>query len=367
MPIDRVILCRVRVPMHEPFRISNGVVDEKDAVVVELHEDGLTGYGEASPMEGSFYSIQTPESTWQTLCRELVPSLLAARGEPLVGRIAAVADSEAGAVEPFALAGIENALWDLRARELGQPLWALLGGGDRPIASGLAIGLCDSIEELIARIREFLVCGYQRIKIKITHGWDIEPVEAVRREFPRIPLMVDANAAYAAADLGLIRELDRFGLMMIEQPFPREDLELSAEAQKTMSTPICADESAESLDAVRRIIELGSARIINVKVQRVGGLAAARAIHDLAAAAGLPCWVGTMPELGIASAHGLHLATLPNFTLPSDIEASARWYKDEIIRPPIEISAGGCIRIPSGPGIGYVPDFVRFVRETATF
>jgi O-succinylbenzoate synthase len=367
MRIDRLVLHRVRVPMLEPFRISNSAVDEKEAVIVEVHEGDLIGYGEASPMAGSFYSSQTPESTWRALCNDLAPPLLASRGKPFAGRLASLADSDAAAAEPFAGAGLENALWDLEARRRRKPLWALLGGRDRPVASGLAVGLYDTIEELIARIREFLICGYQRIKIKITHGWDIAPLEAVRREFPHTPLMVDANAAYGAADLPLIRELDRFGLMMIEQPFGRDELELSSEAQKGMRTPICADESAESLDALRRIIKLGSARIINIKIQRVGGLAAARAMHDAAAEAGLRCWVGTMPELGIASAHGLHLATLSNFTLPSDIEASARWYRHDIIHPPIELSSGGCIRIPAGPGIGYAPDFARFVSQTAVF
>jgi O-succinylbenzoate synthase len=243
----------------------------------------------------------------------------------------------------------------------------LLGGSDRPVASGLAVGLYNSIPELIERIRAFLRCRYKRIKIKICPGWDIEPIEAVRSEFPGIPLMADANASYGAADLGLIRELDRFGLMMIEQPFAREDLELSAKAQRSMRTPICADELADSLDSVRRIIALGAARIINIKIQRVGGLHRARAIHDLAASVGMPCWVGTMPELGIASAHGLHLATLPNFSLPSDIEASSRWYTDEIVRPRIEVCSDGCIRLPAGPGIGYAPDFHRFVFESAEF
>ncbi len=364
MRIEKILLHRVRVPLHEPFRISSGVVSAKEAVVVEVHGEGLVGFGEASPMAGSFYSPETPESTWRALAEELAPALLRRGSGTLDEWVAAI---EAYGAEPFARAGLENALWDLEARRQGRPLWALLGGSGRAVPAGLAVGLYDTVEELLARVRRFLAHGYRRVKIKITHGWDLAPMEALRREFPELPLMVDANAAYGAADLPLIRELDRFSLLMIEQPFARDALELAAEAQRGMRTPICADESAESLEALRRIIELGSARILNIKIQRVGGLALARKMHDAAAAAGLPCWVGTMPELGIASAHGLHLATLPNCTYPSDIEASERWYPDDIIAPKIELAGGGCIRLPAGAGIGYRPDFQRFVEQTAEF
>lgn len=364
MKVEAIKLHRVRVPLHEPFRISNGAVDAKEAVVVEVRSGGLTGYGEASPMAGSFYSPETPESTWRALACELVPALLRSGAGALEEQVRIV---DAYGREPFARAGLENALWDLEARRQGLPLWRLLGGDGRPVPSGLAVGLYDTVDELIERVRRFLPDGYRRVKIKITSGWDLVPLEAMRRAFPRLPLMVDANAAYGPDDLPLIRELDRFSLLMIEQPFAREALELSAEAQRGLRTPICADESAESLRALQRIIELASARIINIKVQRVGGLGAARAMHHAAAAAGLPCWVGTMPELGIASAHGLHLATLPNFTYPSDIEASARWYPDEIVRPAIQVSPDGCIALPSGPGIGYTPDFAPFAVETAVF
>lgn len=364
MRIEKVLLHRVSIPLREPFRISNGVVSAKDAVVVEVRGEGLAGYGEASPMTGSFYSPETPESTWRALVEDLVPALLR-RGQGTLDELAA--HIEAYGEEPFARAGLENALWDLEARRQRRPLWALLGGANRTVPSGLALGLYDTVEELLARIRAYLPHGYRRVKIKIAPGWDIGPLEAVRREFPDLPLMVDANAAYGAGDLPLIRELDRFSLLMIEQPFAREALDLAAEAQRAMRTPLCADESAESPEALRRIIEMGSFRIINIKVQRVGGLAVARKMHDAAAAASLPCWVGTMPELGIASAHGLHLATLPNFTYPSDIEASARWYPDDIIAPKIELASDGCIRLPAGAGIGYHPDFARFLQHTAEF
>ena len=364
MRIDKVVLHRVCVPLNEPFRISNGVVSSKEAVIVEAHAGENAGYGEASPMAGSFYSTETPESTWRALTEDLVPGLL--RRQP--GDLDRVADWIDGyGAEPFARAGLENAMWDLEARAVGKPLWRLLGGNLWMVPSGVAIGLCDTVDDLIERVRQYLAGGYLRVKIKIMPGWDIQPLEAIRREWPGVRLMADANASYTAADLPLIRELDRFSLLMIEQPFARDALELSAEAQRSMRTPICADESADSQEALERIIELEAARVINVKIQRVGGLRAAVRMHDRAADAGLACWVGTMPELGIASAHGLHLATLPNFTYPTDIEASERWYPGDIVQPPITLESNGCIRIPAGNGIGYEPDFARFAGQTAEF
>ena len=212
--------------------------------------------------------------------------------------------------------------------------------------------------------------GYRRVKIKIEPGWDVEPVAAVRARFPNLPLMVDANAAYSIADVAVFRELDAYGLLMIEQPLAREAHAEARDLQRQLRTPLCADESAESSEALGSLIENDAARIINIKVQRVGGLGEARLMLDVARAAGLECWVGTMPELGVASAQGLHLAALDGFTYPTDIEASTRWYVDDVIAPGIEIDARGYIQLPVGPGTGY-----RVMREkverysvaTATF
>jgi O-succinylbenzoate synthase len=310
-------------------------------------------------MPGSVYSAETPESTWEFLRTKLVPSFLERPELDPALCFKRVAELPG---EPFAKAGVEGAIWDLRAQEAAKPLWALLGGERRPIASGAAIGLMSSFSELCERVERFLAEGYHRIKIKIAPGHDVELVESIRRRFGEIPLMVDANAAYRLDDEGLFRELDRFGLMMIEQPLAREALEEHAELQRRLRTPICLDESADSLEAVQAIARLGSARIINIKVQRIGGLWPARLAHDAAKAAGLPCWLGTMPELGIASVQGLHLGTLPNFTFPTDVEASARWYPDDIIVPPIEVGRDGFIYLPEGPGVGYRVDPEKVAR-----
>ena len=255
--------------------------------------------------------------------------------------------------DAFAKAGIEGALWDAYANALKAPLGELLGARARPIPSGVAIGIYDHIEDLLERVARYTAQGYRRVKIKIQPGWDIEPVAAVRARFPDLPLMVDANAAYSLADRAVFRELDGQGLMMIEQPLAREAHAEAGELQRSLHTPLCADESAESMQALASLIENKAARIINIKVQRVGGLSEARLMLDAASAAGLECWVGTMPELGVASAQGLHFAALEGFTYPTDIEASRRWYVDDVIAPLIEIDARGYIRLPAGPGTGY--------------
>lgn len=371
----------VRIPLHEPFRISNGEVSTKDAILVELVTSGhaalaspstITGWGEASPMAGGFYSKETPESTWDALRLRLAPDFLK---RPELDPSCCSERLQEFPGEPFAKAGLEGAVWDLRAQADSRPLWRELtsqvsenqSAEPRDLASGAAIGLMPTVDLLLERIARFLEEGYRRIKIKIEPGHDVELVRAVRQRFGDIPLMVDANAAYGLEDHKVFEALDHLGLMMIEQPLAREALAEHAELQRRLRTPICLDESADTLDAIREIIRLGSARILNLKVQRMGGLWPARQAHDLAQSAGIPCWLGTMPELGIASAQGLHLATLPNFKLPTDVEASERWYVNDIIVPLIGISREGFIRLPEGPGMGYRVDLEKVSHYRVRF
>jgi o-succinylbenzoate synthase len=355
----------VQVPLHEPFKISNGEVSVKDAILVEIQgENGSAGWGEASPMGGSFYSSETPETTWEFLRGTAAPGLLQ-RPVPEASRCCEWLAQFPG--EPFAKAGVEGAVWDFWASQRSQPLCEMLGGRMRPVASGAAIGLMPSIAELLNRVDRFLSQGYRRIKIKIMPGHDVELVQAVRKRFANIPLMVDANAAYRLEDAALFEELDGYGLIMIEQPLGRKALAEHAELQRRLRTPLCLDESAEDLESIQTAIRLGSARILNIKVQRMGGLEPARQAHNLAREAGIPCWVGTMPELGVGSVQALHLATLENFAFPTDVEASARWFKDDIITPPIEISGDGFIHLPQGPGMGYRIDMEKVEQYRIRF
>jgi O-succinylbenzoate synthase len=360
--VKSVALHRVRVPLVEPFRISNGVVAEKEAILIELAtEKGIVGWGEASPMSGSFYSAATPESSWTALRERLVPALLSA------GRVNPATFFEFLRDQPgdqFAKAGIEGALWDAYANTQKRALYELFGIERRPVPSGVAIGIFETIDELIERVRRYVSEGYQRVKIKIQPGWDVEPVAAVRTQFPQLPLMVDANAAYTIDDVHVFHELDHFDVMMLEQPLAAAEFAEAGELQEQLNTPLCADESAESLAALDQLIKHRAARIINIKVQRVGGLSEALLMLEIARAAGLQCWVGTMPELGIASAQALHLAMHSGFSFPTDIEASSRWYIDDIVEPAITIDNNGFIQVPDGSGTGFKVDHEKVERYT---
>ncbi|MBI4418547.1 MAG: o-succinylbenzoate synthase [Ignavibacteriales bacterium] len=349
MKIDRIVLTHVRVPLVEPFRISSGEVTAKDGIIVAIESDGLTGYGEASPMAGSFYSSDTPESVWNDLAIALVPSVL--RNPPtLVAELQEILNRAGGS--PFARAGIETPFWDLEGQRMGKPLWELLGGRNSPVESGLAVGIYPTIDRMLGVIDRCMREGYRRIKIKIQPGWDLVPLEAVRSRFPDIPLMVDANCAYTQKDVPHLKHLDRFGLTMIEQPLPKNDLEGHAKLQKEIQTPVCLDESADDIQSIQQAIRFGACRIVNIKIQRVGGLANAKAIHDLCQANNIPVWAGTMPELGIGGVQTLHLATLENFRFPTDVESSSRWFTEDIVEPPLQVT-NGLLRVAPGPGNGH--------------
>jgi o-succinylbenzoate synthase len=357
-----VVLHRVRVALREPFRISNGEVSEKDAILVEVTtRDGVTGWGEASPMSGSFYSSDTPDAAWQSLRETLAPIVL---GEGPVDPTRFHERLREVPAGPFAKAGLEGALWDALSNTAGVPLYDLLGGRSKPVPSGVAIGIYETTDELLERVERYVASGYRRVKIKIQPGWDVEPVHAVRERFPGVPLTVDANAAYGPADLEIFRALDAYELTMIEQPFARDAHDEAAELQRRIRTPLCADESAESLESLEEIVAKRAARIVNIKVQRVGGLGEARLMLARARAAGLGCWVGTMPELGIASAQALHFATLDGLDYPTDVEASDRWYVDDIVEPRIEIDERGYIHLPEGAGLGYRVSRSKLERYT---
>jgi len=360
--VRSAVLHRVRVPLVEPFRISNGVVAEKDAILIELTtNDGIVGWGEASPMSGSFYSADTPDNSWTVLKDQFVPALLSL-GHVDVARFHEFLREQPG--DQFSRAGLEGALWDVYANTRRMALCELFGIQPRAVPSGVAIGIFETTHELLERVRRYVDEGYQRVKIKIQPGWDVEPVAAIRAQFPNLPLMVDANAAYKFNDLQTFCELDDFELMMIEQPLAAAAISEAGELQAQLNTPLCADESAESLTSLDRLIKHCAARIINIKVQRVGGLSEALLMLQTARAAALQCWIGTMPELGIASAQGLQLAMHTELSFPTDIEASSRWYVDDVIEPAIEIDKSGFIRVPSGVGSGFSVSREKVERYT---
>ncbi|HEU0123468.1 MAG TPA: o-succinylbenzoate synthase [Bryobacteraceae bacterium] len=349
MRIERITLTHVRIPLVEPFRISNGEVAEKDGIVVALESGDYTGYGESSPMAGSFYSADTPESCWLQLTKELGPAI-AGREFDSLDAASAWIDQQPGS--NFAKVGLETALWDVEAQRRGLPLHRLLGAEKDHAESGLAVGLYDTTEQLLATIARYLPDGYRRVKIKVCPGHDVELVAAVRARFGDIPLMTDANASYTLADLPIYQQLEAYGLRMFEQPLAGGALEDSAQFQSQLKTPICLDESLESFADLERAAELGSFRIANIKIQRVGGFRNALKLYHRCRELGLSIWVGTMPELGIGQAQGAALSTLAGCDYPTDVEASDRWFRDDIIDPFLKVYDGR-IAMPERTGLGY--------------
>jgi len=363
--IERVELAHLQIPFKEPFRISGGEVSVKDAILVSVQTaGGLVGYGESSPMAAGFgYSNDTPEGCWSDLTERIAPSLIGRwfDSEEAIGSMASTWSGSR-----FAVAGAETACWDLLAQSQHESLAEVFGESagrlSTCVEAGLAVGLYPTIVELLQVIEPHLAEGYKRLKIKIKPGQDIELVRAVRQHFGDIPLMVDANAAYSRADLDVFRALDQYQLLMFEQPMAADDLDGLAALQTAVSTPVCIDETADDLVRTAEAIRRGACRIVNLKLQRIGGFGPALAINKYCQENGIACWVGTMPELGVGQAQGIHLAALANCKYPTDIEPSARWFVDDYVVPLIELSAPGLLSVPTRPGLGYQVDPAKVRR-----
>jgi O-succinylbenzoate synthase len=349
--IESIELREIRLPLIHFFETSFGRTTERRIVLARvIDSDGAEGWGECTAGEGPFYSNEWTETCWTTLQEFLAPMVL--------GKNLASAANVFAAMRPvrghrMAKATIENACWDLEAAKLGAPLWRHLGGTRNEISCGVSIGIQNTPEILLEKIRKEVDAGYQRIKIKIKPGWDVGVVERVRKEFPEILLMGDANSAYTLADVPLFRELDRFNLMMLEQPLAHNDIFDHATLQREIQTPICLDESIRSAEIAGHAIDLGSCRIINVKLGRVGGHGEAKRVEQVAREHNIPVWCGGMLESGIGRAHNIAMSTLAGFSLPGDVSASARYWEEDIIEPAVIVSSRGTITPPDGPGIGF--------------
>jgi O-succinylbenzoate synthase len=347
--IDRLELRLCRLPLVAFFETSFGRVYDRTFLLVRLGGEGQEGWGEGVAEANPFYSSETTETAWHIITEFIAPRV--------VGRDFAHPREIFAALAPIrghnmAKAAVEMAAWDLYARIEAKPLGAVLGGTRPRIASGVSIGIQDSLDQLTAKISRELEAGYQRIKIKIKPGWDLDAVARVRATFGDVPLMVDANAAYTLADTAHLAALDQFSLLMIEQPLDYDDVMDHVALQRALRTSICLDESIHTVRIARDAIAAGACRIINIKPGRVGGHGESIRLHDLCAEHGIPVWHGGMLETGIGRAHNIHLASLPNFSLPGDIAASKRYYAPDLIEPAIEVAADGTIAVPDGPGIG---------------
>jgi O-succinylbenzoate synthase len=367
--LRQLTLKEIELPLKHAFETSFGVTKERRIILVEaLDESGAVGYGECTAMEQPLFNHESVDAAWTVILGTICPMLSSAMPKSAVE----VADSlSAIRGNRMAIAAVENALWDLEAKLLGVPLWKHLGGTLQTINTGVSIGLQESTEVLIEKVRYEVDAGYQRIKLKIKPGKDVELVRAVRSHFGDILLSVDANSAYSIDDhLSIFQALDEFDLLMIEQPLQAGDLIDHARLQRKIKTSICLDESITCLRDASQALIMDACRIINIKLGRVGGHTEARLIQDLARKRNIPVWCGGMLETGIGRAHNIAMATLEGFTLPGDISASARYWKEDVVEDPVTVSPQGTIAAPTGPGIGYevVADLIsRLTTRSESF
>ena len=362
MRIASVELREIRLPLIHFFETSFGRTTERRIILVRVRDgEGAEGWGECTAGEGPFYSEEWIDGAWVVTAAYLAPMVVGRE----VGSAADVfALMKAVRGNRMAKAAVETACWDLEARRAGLPLWKMLGGARNEIACGVSIGIQDSVEALLEKIARETAAGYQRIKIKIKPGWDLGVVERVRAAYPHIKLMVDANSAYTLADAALFQKLDEFDLMMAEQPLAFDDMFDHAELQRQIRTPVCLDESVRSAEDARKAIALGACRIVNVKLGRVGGHAEARRVERVCREGGVPVWCGGMLESGVGRAHNIAMSTLEGFSLPGDVSASARYWEEEVIDPPVVVGPRGTITAPDGPGIGFDIRHERIERLT---
>jgi O-succinylbenzoate synthase len=353
----------IRLPLIEPFETSFGRIDSRLIFLVVVEAEGLRGWGEVVAAEEPLYSYETVGTALHVIRDFLGPALLR---EPVKGL-----DDLARRLSPFrghnmAKAGLELAFMDLLAQVNKQSLSSLLGGELKRVAVGVSLGIQPDVPRLLERVTRYLNLGYQRIKLKIKPGWDLDVVDAVRNAHPDIRLSVDANSAYTIENQEHLKQLDRFELLMIEQPLPNDDLMDHARLQECMKTALCLDESIVGVRQAKLALELDSCRIINIKVGRVGGYSQALGIHDLCLSGGIPVWCGGMLESGIGRAHNIALASLKGFTLPGDISASSRYFERDIISPEVTVAADGTIAVPDGIGLGFEVDLDLIKRLTET-
>lgn len=350
MKIESIVLREIRMRLKSPFETSFGTVQNRRILLVEAIVDGVSGWGEVTAGETPGYNSETTDTAWLILSDLIAPFL---PGKPLehAADFPALVDHIRG--HEMAKSGIENALWDAEARLAGISLPRLLGGIREEINCGVSLGIRESPQSLVKKVEAELGNGYQRIKLKIKPGKDYDFVKAVRSEFPKILLSVDANSAYQIEDAMHLAAFDDFSLLMMEQPLDWDDIFAHAKLQPFIKSPICLDECIHNTRHALAAIELNACRIINIKVGRVGGHSEARALQAACKARGIPVWCGGMLESGIGRAHNIAMSTLPGFTLPGDVSASSRYWDEDIIDPEVEVSKEGTIRVPTSPGIGY--------------
>jgi O-succinylbenzoate synthase len=350
MKIEAITLRELHMPLVHFFETSFGRIYDRRVMLVTVHCEGVDGWGECVADEGPYFSEECVETAWPVLRQFLIPLLLgktvaSARDcVPLLSRVRG---------NRMAKAALENALWEAEANQKSVPLCKLFGGTRQEIPTGVSIGIQNSVEELMEKIATELAAGYQRIKVKVKHGWDLGVLEQIRKRWPDILLSCDANSAYRMDEVDHLRQFDQFNLLMMEQPLWHDDIYYHAQLQKMLKTKLCLDESIRQVRDAELALTLDACRILNIKTARVGGMSEAIAIHDAAMAHGVPVWCGGMLESGVGRVHNIHLSSLENFRLPGDVSASKRYWKEDIVDPEVTVSAQGTIQMPNVAGTGF--------------
>lgn len=355
MKIEHITVRKLRMKLKAPFTTSFGTFTDKVFLLVEVKDElGNVGWGESVAFDSPWYNEETYKTNWIILEDFLIPLL--------EGKVIEHPNEVNDLFEPIrknnmAKAMVEGAIWDLYAKRTNQPLAKALGGTRNKIEVGISIGIQKSIDDLMVLIDDYVEDGYKRIKVKIKPGWDVDVIRAIRAKYPELPLMADANSCYRLEDIELLKQLDEFNLMMIEQPLASDDIIDHAQIQKVLKTPICLDESIHSLDDTRKAINLGSCKIINIKIGRVGGLTESLKIHDYCQQHGIDVWCGGMLESGIGRAHNVAITTLTGFTLPGDTASASRYWEKDVTKTEVTVE-DGYITVPTASGIGYEPDII---------
>ncbi len=357
--VDEVRLSIVRMRLVVPFRASTHGADELLHVLVRMRCGDVVGWGEVSTPNDPYYLGETTEGAWQMLSDFIVPRIVG-KAFSSIEEFRALYSVVKG--NTFAKAGIEAAAWDVVTQAAGIPLSRALGGTRTEITSGVALGM-EEENRLYELISDYVEQGYHRVKLKIAPGKDVKVIEGVRKRFPTLPIMADANSAYTLGDVDALRALDDFNLTMIEQPLPYDDFVDHAKLQSLIRTPVCLDESIRSLNDAKTALKLGSCQIVNIKVARVGGLLEAKAVHDLFHEAGIPVWCGGMHDYGVGRAANIAISTLPGFSIPGDISGFDKYFTEDLVEPEIRANRG-CIVVPDRPGIGYRPVESRIDERT---
>jgi len=361
IPIKKINLHKLSMKLKNPFSTSFGTLQNKDFFIIEaIDVNNNHGYGESVAFLSPWYTEETVQTN-EHIITDFLIDIIRENNISHPDDVNKLFSSIRG--NRMAKAAVEGAIWDLYAKQKGITLAEALGGIKTEIDVGISIGIQPTIEDLLNTIHYQLKQGYKRVKLKIKPGVDIELLHEVRKAFPDTPIMADANSAYTLNNVELLKQLDDFDLMMIEQPLAHDDIINHAKLQKEINTPICLDESIHSYEDARKAIELGSCKIINIKIGRVGGLTEAKRIHDLCRENDVAVWCGGMLEAGVGRAHNIALTTLPQFNLPGDTAGSVHYWEQDIITP--EVTANdGLIHVPDKPGIGYDIDWKAMKHYT---